>query len=64
MNTEMISMVEYIKKFHSGNKAAFCREFGRLPQSMTKMDKNAAQWSIVIYGDIKYLVQIRVAVPL
>ena len=59
MNTEMISMVEYIKKFHSGNKAAFCREFNRLTQSMTKRSNNPDQVAVLINGDIKYLVQIR-----
>lgn len=54
-----MKLQKYVDVYFDGNKAAFGRAFGRLPQNITKLFNNSDQWMIVIGKSTHKLVQIR-----
>jgi len=54
-----MKLVDYVKKYHDGNKAAFARAINRSPQGVSKMFRSPEFWRVVNEGDLILIVQVR-----
>jgi len=59
MKHQVFKLQQYVDIYHDGNKASFGREFGRMPQSVTRLFHKPEQWAVIMVKRKALLVQIR-----